>query len=112
MKLSDYNLIITPAGFRIADRNNTINEEEVAIAEKWLEANFTPSPKYSYSLSSYLLKHRCERETNHYITNGAMIQAMLNLGYDVKERNGDGCAKIKWKYGSNNKFCLYASVKK
>lgn len=67
---------------------STIRDAEcVEMIEEWLKDNVTPSNK-KHKDSSYILKHRVEEELHKYITNGAFIQACINLGFKVERIEG------------------------
>lgn len=61
--------------------------ESVEMIEEWLKENTIASDK-PFPLSSYSLKHRVEKELGKYVTNGAFIQACLNIGYHVDRIEG------------------------
>ncbi|MEW5833008.1 MAG: hypothetical protein AB1763_09255 [Campylobacterota bacterium] len=63
------------------------NLEMVEMVEEWLKENAVPS-KRKYKHSSYKLKHDAEADLHTYVTNGAFIQACLNLGYRVDRIEG------------------------
>lgn len=63
------------------------NTEMIEMVEEWLKENAVPS-KRKYKHSSYKLKHDVEADLHTYISNGAFIQACLNLGYRVDRIDG------------------------
>lgn len=63
------------------------NHEMVEMVEEWLKENAVPS-KRKHKHSSYKLKHDVEADLHTYISNGAFIQACLNLGYRVDRIEG------------------------
>lgn len=63
------------------------NSESVEMIEEWLKENALPSKK-KYKDYSYVLKHVVEKELNQYVTNGAFIQACLNIGLKVERNEG------------------------
>lgn len=56
--------------------------EQVAAAERYLSDGYIPAKATKYD--SYALKHRAERATIGYVSNGALIQAAPNLGLRVE----------------------------
>lgn len=68
---------------RLPNFENKLPEpEKVAICKKWLSENAKRKrvPK-DECINSYGLKHRIEEEVGEYITNGACIQAAIELGF-------------------------------
>lgn len=61
--------------------------EMVEMIEEWLKENAIAS-KRKNKHSSYKLKHDVEEELQTYITNGAFIQACINLGFKVERIDG------------------------
>lgn len=61
--------------------------ESVEMIEEWLKENAITSKK-KYPHSSYYLKHRVEEELHKYVTNGAFIQACINIGLKVERIEG------------------------
>ena len=63
--------------------------EQIALAECYLEGFINSGTKKK---STYALKHNAEKASGRYITNGAMIQALINRGFEVAReaegRNG------------------------
>ena len=55
---------------------------EIERAKKGLSAGWVPSKRGNYG--SYGMKHVMENETGEYVSNGAFIQAALELGFPVK----------------------------
>jgi hypothetical protein len=65
------------------EKNDFPNKGEVTICEKWLKKNVEPRKKIKLNKSSYSYKHDVEEKAGKYVSNGAFIQACINLGYDV-----------------------------
>lgn len=63
--------------------------DQVVRARSWLVEFAEQRKTINRSFSSYTLKHSAERGTNGYISNGAMIQALLLEGYRL-ERTDPG----------------------
>lgn len=70
-----------------AEASTIRDTESVEMIEEWLKENAIPSKK-KYKDSSYTLKHTLEEELHKYITNGAFIQACVNLGFNVERIEG------------------------
>lgn len=63
---------------------NVPDEVDITLCEVWL-IRFGEKTKYITKMEdSYSLKHKVERFYGKYITNGAFIQAGINLGYNIK----------------------------
>lgn len=63
-----------------------LNAEQVELCAAWLATQPTVRPRSSKYYDSYHLKHvvedwLSERDTPHYIANGAMIAAAIAMGY-------------------------------
>jgi hypothetical protein len=56
--------------------------DQVKRTEEWLKINAEKRKSINRMISSYGLKHQIEKDTG-YITNGALIQAANNLGYQI-----------------------------
>jgi hypothetical protein len=82
--------VITVDGLRRRDWPNITSEGippsiQVDIAKRYLLANWVPS--VSAEQGSYWLKHEVERHSgisNAYCSNGALIQAALELGFRIE----------------------------
>jgi hypothetical protein len=76
-------LVLTPHRCGPEDHTcNAIDPKQVQLCEDWITSTALPCKKatgYSYGL-----KHVVERWANTYISNGAFIQASLNLGLVVE----------------------------
>jgi DNA-binding XRE family transcriptional regulator len=59
--------------------------EQVEAAEHYLKGF---APFGLKKKSSYTLKHDAEKAAGQYITNGAMIKALINRGFEVKREAG------------------------
>lgn len=64
-----------------AERFKELSPDEQAVVLAWIRFVMKRA-KTPSRISSYGLKHFCERETGFYITNGAMKGAMLAAGYE------------------------------
>jgi len=60
--------------------------EQVEIAKDWLDRYATKATTYPPYITSYTLKHRCERSLSPFksISNGAVIRALVDCGYTVR----------------------------
>lgn len=81
--------VVTHQGLRRAGSSETAKEEappreEVNRARQYLSENFEPAS--SARKGSYLLKHRAERAVPLYVSNGALIEAAIELGFRVEPR--------------------------
>ena len=67
---------------RLSDADEPPESEKVALCKIWLAENAERRqvPK-NECINSYTLKHRIEEELGEYISNGACIQAAIELGY-------------------------------
>lgn len=83
-KSDDQPLYLTDNGFINTKSEATpiSDKEMVKMVEEWLKENAVKS-KRKYKHASCKLKHDVEEDLNTYITNGAFIQACLNLGFQV-----------------------------
>ncbi len=57
--------------------------KEVALCKEWIQQYALPTERFGH-YSSYFLKHVVERWAGEYVSNGAFIQAALELGYSVR----------------------------
>ena len=67
------------------------DRREVEVCKRWLRRNAAPRKTVNRFSHSYSLKHVVERTSGehiHYVTNGALILAAIELGYRCK-RIGD-----------------------
>lgn len=55
--------------------------EEVETCKKWILKYCKPRKYCLWSVSSYRLKHVVEKSEGRYVSNGAFIQACIDLGY-------------------------------
>ncbi len=55
---------------------------EVVLCKEWLQQYAYPTKTFRPH-SSYFLKHVVERWAGEYVSNGAFIQAALDLGYSI-----------------------------
>jgi hypothetical protein len=63
------------------------DRREVAVCKRWLRRNAAPRKTVNRFSHSYSLKHVVERTSGehiHYVTNGALILAAIELGYRCK----------------------------
>jgi hypothetical protein len=62
---------------------------EVKNAKFWINEGFArPRKTINKNISSYGLKHLAERQVGSYISNEAMIQAMLESGFRAQQISG------------------------
>ena len=61
------------------------NKEEVKLCEVWINKFIEKRKTINKEYSSYGLKHFVERHFKTYCSNGAFIQASINLGFELKE---------------------------
>jgi hypothetical protein len=64
--------------------NDVPEDKEVELCKKWIEYNTSRTKTIRPKLGSYQFKHIVERSCGVYISNGAFIQAAIELGYDYK----------------------------
>lgn len=57
---------------------------EIESVKEWIRQWFDVRKTINDMHSSYLLKHIMERHTDFYVSNGAFIQAAIELGYRYK----------------------------
>lgn len=75
---------------------------EIDYCKRWLKQRMVPTdcrfPEYSYS---YSLKHKVQEDCKTYISNGALICAALELGYQLKpegEENQNCYFNMEWEH--------------
>jgi hypothetical protein len=69
-------ITIEPAAY--AELLTPSSRVRMAAALSWIETNLVPAPRNSkQARSTYVLKHRMERDTRLYVTNGEFISAAL-----------------------------------
>lgn len=93
------NVQVSKLAFRKMDRGNYVtaaglsvfpgespDPEQVKICEAWLKFFCRPRKSINKRANSYSLKHHIEEyyRDRVYISNGAIIQACLNLGYQFR----------------------------
>jgi hypothetical protein len=73
------------------------NEKEIKLCMDWIKEMISPRKTINTKYSSYYLKHKVEdwlakkpenngfKNENTYVSNGAFIQAAINLGYKYKQ---------------------------
>ena len=62
---------------------------EVKNAKFWINEGFArPRKTMNKSISSYGLKHLAERQAGSYISNEALIQAMVESGFRAQQIRG------------------------
>jgi len=59
-------------------------QSEVELCERWINEFVTMRKTINTERGSYGLKHAAEHWLNEYVSNGAFIQAAVNLGYKYK----------------------------
>lgn len=81
-------VIINAAGIfqsdLVSQKAKQPSTEQVHLCKKWLLQYAKPKKSFNDKAFSYSLKHRVERDTGEYVTNGALIQAAVNLGYKTE----------------------------
>lgn len=90
-------IYITAEGFSDVP-SEAPNPQHIFHAELWLSTFGTKRKSINYDAFSYYLKHLVENwesgvtgdNCHHYITNGAFLQAALNLGYEIKRDGKNG----------------------
>lgn len=79
-------------------------KQQIERAKKWIERFGLPLKGINFHFKSYSLKHCVERwwqsehpGTAYYVSNGAFIQAALDLGYRVHPvgDKGDACFNMR-----------------
>lgn len=63
------------------------NAEEIQLCKQWITEN-CEALKNIKEYSSYAYKHRVEESVGRYISNGAFIQAAIELGFNYKDTFG------------------------
>jgi len=61
-----------------------INNNEVRLCKDWIKKWITKRKTINEKKGSYCLKHAVERNNSNYISNGAFIQAAIDLGYSYR----------------------------
>lgn len=84
-----------------AEATNLRDPESVEMIEEWLREKSISSDK-KFGLSSYSLKHRVESDLGKYLTNGAFIQACINVGYKLDRIEGGTNAYVYADFGEMN----------
>lgn len=67
--------------------NNIPDPKIIEAVKEWLLSNMMPSSKKS-SFTSYWLKHQAETAIGSYVSNGAMIIALIESGYRIERSIG------------------------
>lgn len=75
--------------------------ESVEMIEEWLREKSIASDK-KFGLSSYSLKQRVESDLGKHLSNGAFIQACINVGYKLDRIEGGTNAYIYADFGEMN----------
>jgi hypothetical protein len=88
---------IFPESTTISDQSSLPNADEVLICENWIREYTEPHSKITRRESSYVLKHRAENWAKTYVSNGAFIQAAVNLDYriEVRDNGPNACFGMK-----------------
>jgi hypothetical protein len=79
-------------------------ESEVKLCEKWIREFVTPRKAINTKHSSYGLKHAVERWTGEYVSNGAFIQAAVNLGYEYRKIGPDAYFNMTFLHPRSKRF--------
>ena len=88
---------MTAQRFRFKDRSYSIDaeginwgvpgkpprEEEVRLCQEWIQTFASSRKTINTKRSSYGLKHVVERWARIYVSNGAFLQAVANLGLEI-----------------------------
>lgn len=61
---------------------------EIRLCEIWLDKYAIKTKRYNKDFTSYGLKHYVEDECGTYVSNGALIQAGINKGFEFKKISG------------------------
>lgn len=64
---------------------NPISPEEIKICESWIQKHIETQKTINKKQGSYSLKEMVEKENDVYISNGAFIQAAINLNYKYQK---------------------------
>ena len=67
------------------DKYHPIDREQVEICKKWIKKFLKPTKTIKDDPTSYHYKHMVEEWSGQYISNGAFILAMLELGYNFRK---------------------------
>lgn len=99
--------------------------DQVEICKDWIRRWVTPRQSINRNHSSYALKHAVEAEAGQYVSNGAFIQAAVELGYcyqRCRDQSPNACFNMNYDrvtdsicfhFGSRNKRMPFeASFKK
>lgn len=65
-------------------RYHPIEREQVDVCKEWIKQNLRPTKVIIKRMSSYGYKHEVEKWANTYISNGAFILAMIEMGYNFE----------------------------
>lgn len=84
-----------------AEASTIRDPESVEMIEEWLHEKSIASDK-KFGLSSYSLKNRVESDLGKYLTNGAFIQACMNIGYKLDRIEGGTNAYVYADFGDMN----------
>lgn len=78
-------VFIAPARPYEAHDLEPVDDQQVAVCLRWIEAYARHSTSMNKKLSTYALKNLVRDTPGYgYVTNGAFIQAAIELGYRVK----------------------------
>jgi len=69
----------------IGNEGGPVDPAQVKVCERWLREFATPQNEFNYRRTSYGLKHTVEGWARQYVTNGAFMQAAVNLGYRYRQ---------------------------
>lgn len=93
---------------------NSIEEfEKLGTVQKlilvdWIKNHFEPIKSWNLKNSSYGMKGIFERSENgFYITNGAFKGAMLECGFNVKDKNA-----LNWNFNVSRKSLAFIKYKR
>lgn len=100
---------LRPCGLVGPDREDRslddgIKAEQVRFCVRWILAHCEPATGWHRQYTSYALKHQAERlHPLRYVSNGALILALLQLGWRVRPRHGSYSAEVRLRF-SDRKY--------
>ena len=87
--IRDYGIYNTKYEQKYSQKEVNTDPSEVQICRTWLQQFARPKRiKKDDCIGSYGLKHEIERRVGQYVSNGACIQAAIELGYNFWHRSG------------------------
>lgn len=79
---------------KVIDAKLLPKQFQIDLCITWLLQWGRKRKSLNYDWTSYQLKHVVERWAGTYISNGAFIQAAINLGYKIKRYRGGTTATM------------------